>query len=305
MSLLFTEKYRPDNINDCILPERLKQELNNMIEVNNLPHLLLTGDSGIGKTTVAKILCNKMKCEYLVFNGSSGELNIDKLREDITEFVSTVPLQGKSNIKVVLIDEADGLSHIIQPALRNFMEKYNNARFILTANYPDKIIAPLQSRCTRIDFKFDKDEMTELIRCMAHRLSHILKQENIPYDNDGIIYVCKEFFPDFRRTINECQRYVNYNNKLDIGIEKTTVGSVSDLFEFINSNDFSGIKQWSSENTTSTIFNTLFKHYQKYIDINNQPMFIMCLGEGMKHHSTVPNQELNFLATIVSYMENI
>lgn len=305
MTALWTEKYRPKRISECILPDRLKQEFSNMIESGNLPHLLLTGDSGVGKTTIAKIMCDELNCDFIELNGSNGELNIDKLRDDVTEFVSTVPLQGRSSLKVVLIDEADGLNHNIQPALRNFMEKYKSARFILTANYPDKIMTPLQSRCARVDFKFNKDELTKMIRGFATRLTGILGSEGVEFDNEGIIHVCKTFFPDFRAIINECQRYSNYNGRLDAGIVNLLSDEIQELFSGINNKDFGVLKQWCAEHMTSSIFNTLFKHYDKYIDANNQPMFIMCLGEGMKAHSTVPNQELNLLCTLVNYMENV
>jgi DNA polymerase III delta prime subunit len=301
---LYVDKYQPLTVDECILPDYIKQEFNNMICTENIPHLLLVGGAGVGKTTIAKILINTIKCEYLVFNGSSGELNIDALRDKITDFVSTVSINKENKFKFVFIDEADGLNKNIQDALRHLMEKYKNVRFILTANYPDKISLPIQSRCAKIDFKFDKDQMNLIIRSFANRVLQILEQEGIEYELDGIAFVCKEFFPDFRRTLNEIQRYVNYNGKLDSGIENGIHNSIAELFNGIINKDFTSIRDWVYNNNVSTIFNILFREYQNYIPENEQAMFILCLGEGMRYHNTVPNQELNVLSTLTNYINS-
>lgn len=305
VSDLYTEKYRPQKIDDCILPDKIKVEFSNMILNENVPHLFLVGGAGVGKTTIAKILMNELNCEYLVFNGSSGELNISTLRNKITDFMSTVPLNKNIKYKFVLIDEADGLSKDIQEALRHLMEKYNKGRFILTGNYQHKVIEPLRSRCATINFKFNKEESNNIIKKFAHRILYILNEEKIDYDIEGVSFVCKEYFPDFRRTINEIQRYINFSGKLDLGIKDNAIDSVEELFRCINNKDFKSIKNWVVNNNIISIFDLLFNNYESYIPEENHPLFIMVIGEGMEYHNTTPNQELNTLRTLTRYIDNI
>jgi DNA polymerase III delta prime subunit len=307
MSLgIWVEDYRPKTVQECVLPDLVKKQVQGMILSGSMPHLLFTGTAGTGKTSLGKAIANEIGSEFIIYNGSDGSLNIDELREGVSDFAQTVNVDGSDKFKVIIIDEADGLSKSIQDALRNAMEKYSNGcRFILTANYPDKISEALQSRCARIDFKFNKDEMNTLVRSFAHRLVHILQMENVQYDPDAIIYMCKEYFPDNRRIINEIQKYVNYNSKLDMGIAENIVQNIESLFDFINTKNYNAIKSWVANNNVSSIFNLMFKEYENYIPKQHQPAFIYCTGVGMRYHNTVPNQELNVLAALVEYMENV
>lgn len=304
MSELYTEKYRPKTVDECILPDVVKKQIKGMIDTKSMTHLLLSGSSGTGKTTLGKAICNELGCDYIMYNGSDGTLNIDELRQNVSNFAQTVNLDGGSGYKVIIIDEADGLSKAIQGALRNAMEKYSNGcRFILTCNYPDKIIAPLQSRCSKIDFKFNPSESVALLRGFAYRVMEILKKENIEHDVDGISYVCKEYFPDNRRILNEIQRYVNYNGKLDKGIINTIQDNVNDLFNYINNKEYRSIRQWVQNNSISSIYNIMYNKMEGRIPDDKLPLFIYCLGEGQKYHDSVPNQGLNFEACIYSYIE--
>lgn len=305
MTDLWVEKYRPNRIDDCILPESVKSQAKSMVAGGSMPHMLFCGDPGTGKTTLAKVLCNELGCDYMVFNGSDGSLNIDALRNDVADFAQTVNLDGSTKPKVIIIDEADGLSKAIQDALRNPMEKLSKGcRFILTCNYPDKIIPPLRSRTSRIDFKFTDHELNILVRAFANRMVHILDQEKIPYDFLGIAKVCKEYFPDNRRIINEVQRYVNKSNKLDEGITLDISSSIKILFACIENKDFSGVKDWLANNVTGSLFNTLYKEMDEYIPNERIPLFIDALAYAQQFHGTVPNQELNLLSAINTYMNS-
>jgi len=301
LNILFTEKYRPTKIEDCILPQEIKTQFINIIKDNNLTNLLLAGSAGTGKTTIAKILCKELDCEYLTFNGSDGSLNIEMLRDYINDFVSTVSLDG-SKLKVVFIDEADGLSTLIQQSLRNFMELFTNVRFILTCNYPDKIINALQSRCSYISFKFK--QKNEIAKLFGSRLIKILKQEQIQYDVNALTGLLKTYYPDQRRILNEVQRYSRLNNSIDMNVLDST-DSLGELFSCINNKDFSAVKDWLTNNIVDSLFNSLFNNMESYIQRENLPAFVICLGDAAAVHGSVPNQELNILSALTKYMESV
>ena len=214
--LLWTEKYRPQSIEDCILPERLKKPFQEYVNQNNIPNLILSGGPGVGKTTVAKAMCNQIGCDFMVINGSD-ESGIDIFRTKIKNYASSMSLAGGR--KVIIIDEADYLNpNSTQPALRNAIEEFaGNCSFIFTCNYKNRIIEPLHSRCAVIDFALKNGEKAKMASAFFKRVQSILQSESVEFDDAVIAELVKKHFPDFRRILNELQRYSQFG-KIDTGI---------------------------------------------------------------------------------------
>lgn len=301
--LLWVEAYRPTKIDDIILPESIRKQAKKMVETGNLTNLILSGTQGTGKTTLAKAICAEIGADLVVYNGSDGSLNLEELRENIAHFAHTMSLNNNNVPKVVLIDEADGLGHLIQPALRNAIEKFHKScRFILTCNHPEKIIPALHSRCASIPFNFTKEEQNDLVKQFAHKTVEILNAENIAFDVDTLKEVIVRYYPDNRKILNELQRYANQNGSIDSGLLHELKVEVEELFKAINNKDFAAAKQWLTDYCSPTIFNMLFKECEKYIPSKLLPLFILKMYEGQKYHGSVPNMELNALGAITDYM---
>ena len=216
---LWVEQYRPKTIEDCILPEQTKKTFLEFLKQGEIPNMLLSGTAGTGKTTVARALCEQLNADYIVINGSDEGRQIDTLRNKIKNFASTVSFNTESKHKVVIIDEADYMNaESVQPALRNFIETfYKNCRFILTCNYPYKFIEPLRSRFTQIDFKIVNGQKVKTATALLTRLGKILDEQEVSYDKKVLAELIQKHYPDFRKTINELQRY-SVNGKIDSGI---------------------------------------------------------------------------------------
>ena len=216
---LWVEKYRRNKIKDCILTEELKDTFSKFVDQGEIPNLLLSGTAGTGKTTVARALCEEIGADYIIINGSDEGRQIDTLRNKIKNFASTVSLTEESNHKVVIVDEADYMNaDSVQPALRNFIETfYNNCRFIFTCNYKNKILPALHSRCTVVDFIITNGQKVKTATALLKRLGKILKDEEIEFDKKVLAELIQKYYPDFRRTINELQRY-SVRGKIDSGI---------------------------------------------------------------------------------------
>jgi len=246
---LWVEKYRPHTIQDCVLPSNIKDTFQEYVDQGDFPNLLLSGTQGTGKTTVARALCNELDLDYLIINGSNEGRSIDVLRTTIQNYVTTMSLNGKP--KAVILDEADYLNvNSVQPALRNFMEEFSsNSRFILTANYANKIISPLHSRTSVVEFKIKKSDKPKLMAQMMKRLIEILRNENVDVEDNAIVAkVIEKHYPDNRRILNELQRYSSGSNlSLDI-LGHIGTSNMDELVRAIKNKDFKTTRQWIGEN---------------------------------------------------------
>ena len=261
---LWVEKYRPRTIEDCVLPADIKQTFFDIKD--EIPNMILTGTAGTGKTTIAKALCEMHGCDYILINGSE-ESGIDVLRTKIKNFASTVSLQGGN--KVVILDEADYLNpQSTQPALRGFIEEFHkNCRFIFTCNYKNRLIAPLHSRCTVIDFKIPPKERPRLASVFMARLMMILDNEGIKYNSDVLQEMVMKYFPDFRRTINELQRY-GVSGSIDVGI-LSNIGeeSLQELLGHIKTKRFTDMRKWVATNIDNDPVKLFRKIYDALYDV--------------------------------------
>lgn len=305
-NFLWVEKYRPKSIDECILPESLKNVFTTLRDKGELINLLLSGSAGTGKTTVARALCEELGCDYIIINGSDEGRSIDVLRDKIKKFVSTVSTSTKP--KVVIIDEADYLGLAVQPALRNFIEEFSsNARFILTCNYKHKIIQPLHSRCSVIDFSVGKNDFASIAGQVAKRCINILDAENVSYAKEAVLEVVKHFFPDNRRTINELQRYAQISGNIDSGIiSVVNTSKVRNLIDFIRAGDFKSCRQWIADNPDpDSLFAELYDGINEYVDPGSIPSLILIIGEYQHRAAFAANQEINLAAFIVECMKNV
>lgn len=301
---LWVEKYRPKKIEDTILPAELKETFQQFVNQQNIPNLLLNGPAGCGKTTVARAMLEELGCDYIIINGSMNG-NIDTLRNEIKNFASAVSLSGGR--KYVILDEADYLNaNSTQPALRNFMEEYSkNCGFILTCNFKNRIIDPLHSRCTVIDFKIKKSELPTLATQMMKRLVGILSKENIEYDKAVVAEVLKKHFPDWRRVINELQRY-SATGKIDSGIlVNLQEVSLKELMSMLKSRDFTNMRKWVGENVDNdadVIYRKIFDQANQYLTTSSVPIVILIIGKYQYQHAFAADSEINLVCCLTEIM---
>jgi len=303
--LLWTEKHRPKRIEDCILPERLKKPFQEYVNQGSIPNLLLAGGAGVGKTTVAKAMCEEIGCDYMVINGSD-ESGIDTFRTKIKNYASSMSLTGGR--KVIIIDEADYLqANSTQPALRNAMEEFAaNCSFIFTCNYKSKLIQPLHSRCAVIDFSLKGDEKSSMASQFFKRIQGILQSEEVVYDDKVIAEVIKKHFPDFRRVLNELQRYSQFG-KIDTGILSQIADiSISELTKHISSKDFSSSRKWvaSHEIDNTTMFRKLYDTLYDILKPTSVPQAVLILADYQYKAAFVADQEINMVACLTELMVN-
>lgn len=304
---LFVEKYRPKTIEECILPERIKKPFREMVSNGEIQNLMLCGGPGCGKTTVAKALCLELNCDFILIN-CSEDGNIDTLRTKIRNFASTVSLGG--NTKIVILDEFDYSNpQSMQPALRGFMEEFaKNCRFILTCNYKNKIISPLHSRCTTIDFKFQKADKPELCNQFFERCKTILSSENVEYNSTALAKFIIKFFPDFRRILNELQKAslhgaINESILCDLSEE-----SISELFNAMKKKDFETVRNWAAKNNdmdSSIIFRKLFDSLSGQVDPESIPTAILILADYQYKAAFVADSEINNAACFTHLMMEV
>jgi DNA polymerase III delta prime subunit len=297
MSLL-VEKYRPAKIADCVLPKNIKKMFEDIAKTGDIPNLILNGGAGCGKTTVAKALCNELGIDYLFVNASEDS-GIDVLRTRIRNFASTVALGGGK--KVVILDEADYLNpQSTQPALRGFIEEFAaNCRFIMTCNFKSRIIEPLHSRCTMIDFKIPSKEKPTLASEFLERAKFVLGSEGIAYDEKVVAQLIVKNFPDFRKVLNLIQRY-SVSGAIDSGIlSASTDITVNSLIESMKKKDFNGIRKWAVDNADKEmagIFRRIYDSLQDHIDAPSIPQAVLILSEYQYKSAFVADQEINLVA---------
>lgn len=302
---LWVEKYRPQTIEECILDRPLKNTFNKIAESGEIPNMLFTGTAGLGKTTVAKALCNMLDLDYIVINGSE-EGNIDTLRGKIKQFASTVSLQG--GIKVVILDEADYLNpQSTQPALRGFIEEFaNNCRFILTCNFKNRIIEPLHSRCGV--YEFNVGDKQQLCNDFFIRTQGILDKEGIPYDKPALAELIMKYYPDWRRVLNELQRY-SLSGKIDIGIlNNISDKNYNDLFSSIKNKNFKKMRSWVVNNIdtdASAIFRSIYDRMQDHVKPQSIPQLVLILADYQYKNAFVADHELNVVACLTEVMANV
>jgi len=304
-NFLWVEKYRPKTIEECVLPVSLKSTFSDMVAKGEPQNLLFSGTAGVGKTTVAKALCNEMDCDWILIN-CSEEGNIDTLRTKIRQFASTVSLSGDVK-KVVILDEFDySNANSIQPALRGAIEEFaNNCRFILTCNYKSRIIEPIHSRCTCIDFVLTPSEKPQIAAKMMERCSFILNQEGVKHDKKVLGQLIMKHFPDMRRILNELQRY-SVSGSIDIGILTSIADSeIKNLVSSLRNKDFAGVRRWAALNAETSPQEVYRKIYDSLGDVlENQsiPEAIIIIGEAQYRSAFVADQEINLVACLVQIM---
>ena len=304
---LWVEKYRPKNISDIILPDNLKETFTKIVQSGEMPNMLFTGTAGLGKTTVAKAMCNQMGLDWILINGSE-EGNIDTLRGKIKQFASSVSLQG--DVKVVILDEADYLNpQSTQPALRGFIEEFaNNCRFILTCNFKNRIIEPLHSRCGVYEFNTTKKDLAELCDQFLKRSQKILDDENIKYDQMSVVNLIMKFAPDWRRILNELQRNSFVGNISGLSNDNNGSDNFSKLLNFIKDKDFKNMRQWVSNNIdtdSSYIFRGIYDNMTDHIAPQGIPQVILILADYQYKNAFVADHELNVVACLTEIMANV
>jgi len=302
---LWVEKYRPQKIDDCILPESLKKTFKDYVAQGELPHFLLCGTAGVGKTTIAKALCNEIGAEFVILNGSDTGGHIDTLRTTIKGFATSVSLTDAK--KVIILDEADYLqANSTQPALRNYMEEFSaNCRFIFTANYKNRIIEPIHSRCAVIEFKIDSKEKQEIAAAFFKRATAILKQESIEFDPKVVAELITKHFPDYRRILNEMQRY-SVSGKIDSGIlVNMSEESFKGLIKLMKDKDFTEVRKWVAKNSdadTTALFRELYDNASVNMDVNSIPPMVLILADYQYKAAFVADHELNIMAALTEIM---
>jgi DNA polymerase III delta prime subunit len=301
---LWVEKYRPKKVEDTILPSDLKATFQEFVNNKNVPNLILSGGPGVGKTTVAKAMLEELDCSYIIINGSMNG-NIDTLRNEIKNFASTVSFSGGR--KYVILDEADYLNpQSTQPALRNFMEEFSaNCGFILTCNFLNRIIAPLHSRCSVVPFKINAKDKPKLASQFMKRVTGILETEKVEFDQKVVAEVIMKYFPDWRRVINELQRY-SATGKIDAGLlSNLTEDNTKTLIKMLKDKDFTGMRKWVNDNLDNepnVLFRRIFDGCHEYLSTKSVPQMVILLGEYQYKSAFVVDQEINFVSFLTEVM---
>ena len=305
--ILWVEKYRPVTIDDCILPSELKQTFQQFVDNEEIPNLLLTGTAGVGKTTVAKAMLEQIGCTYMMINGSE-ESGIDTLRTKIKNFASTVSMDGKR--KYVILDEADYLNpQSTQPALRGFIEEFSrNCGFILTCNFRNRIIEPLHSRCSTVEFRIPNEQKPKLAMSFMKRVQDILEKENVTYNEKVVADVIGKFFPDWRRCLNELQRY-SATGTIDAGIlVNLSDTSIKELVSFIKDKDFKSCREWvvhNLDNDPHRIYRRIYDSLSGNVPDSAVPHCVLILGDYSYKSAFVADQEINLLACLTEMMTSV
>jgi replication factor C small subunit len=305
-NFLWVEKYRPQTIEDCILPDATKEVFRGFLQQGEIPNLLLAGTAGVGKTTVAKALCAEMGTDCYVINGSDEGRFLDTVRNNAKTFASTVSLTSEARHKVIIVDEADNTTPDVQLLLRASIEEFQkNCRFIFTCNYKNKIIAPLHSRCSVIEFSAKGQEKKQIAASFFGRVTQILDSENVEYDKRVVAEVVQKYFPDFRRTLNELQRYSS-SGKIDTGILASGNDvNISNLATHLRGKEFTNMKKWVSQNMDNdpiTIMRKIYDSLYSYLDPKSIPEAVLIISEYQYKSAFVVDQEINMVAFLTEMM---
>jgi DNA polymerase III delta prime subunit len=303
---LFTERYRPQTIEDCILPDDTKKTFKEFVAKGEIPNLLLAGPPGIGKTTIAKALCNELGADYYVINGSDEGRFLDTVRNQAKNFASTVSLTGSSKHKVIIVDESDNTTSDVQLLLRANIESfYNNCRFIFTCNYKNKIIEPLHSRCAVIDFTIKGKQKAQLAGSFFKRLQNILDAEGIKFDQKVVAELVSKHFPDFRRVLNECQRY-STGGTIDAGILASFSDiSVNELIHNLKDKNYPEVRKWvvsNLDNDCNLILRKLYDAFYAVLVPQSIPEAVLIIAKYQYQSAFVCDQEINLLACLTEIM---
>ena len=303
---IWVEKYRPQKIDDCILPENIKKTFSDFLNKGEIPNMLLAGPPGVGKTTVAKALCKELGVDYYVINGSDEGRFLDTVRTNAKNFASTVSLTSESKHKVIIIDEADNTTSDVQLLLRASIEEFSkNCRFIFTCNYKNKIIEPLHSRCVVVEFGVQSKHKQKIAIEFFNRLVYILEQERIEFDKKVIAEVINKHFPDWRRVLNECQRY-SVSGKIDSGILAAfSEVAVDNLIKKLKTKNFSEVRKWvnsNMDNDTSVLFRRIYDSLYESLVPNTIPAAVLVIAKYQYQMAFVADQEINMLACLTEIM---
>ncbi len=303
---LWVEKYRPKTIGQCILPLGIKKTFQEFVDAGEIPNLLLSGPAGIGKTTVARALCEQLGCDYIVINGSDEGRFLDTVRNQAKNFASTVSLTTSKKHKVIIIDEADNTTHDVQLLLRANIEAfYSNCRFIFTCNYKNKLIEPLHSRCSVVDFGIDASQKPKLASKFFQRLKSILETEKVTADDKVLVELIQKHFPDWRRVLNECQRH-GVGGSIDTSVLAEVHDiNVSSVVKFLENKNFGEVRKWVAnniDNDTTVIMRRLYDELYKTLDGPSIAASVLIIAKYQYQSAFVADQEINLLACLTEIM---
>jgi replication factor C small subunit len=307
-NFLWVERYRPKTIDECILSDSVKNTFKDFIKTGEIPHLLLSGSAGVGKTTLGRALASELNADLLYVN-ASNENNVETIRNKVTQFASTVSFEG--NLKIVLLDEGDGLSSNgaggagAQGILRATMEEFHHStRFIITCNFPQKLIAPIHSRCTHFNFKTDNKEKPAIAAAFFKRVCDILEAEKVKFDKKVVAALVQKYFPDFRKTLNELQRY-SASGEIDSGILVDSNTTFEELIKHIKDKKFGEIRKWAARNNDmdpSSLFRYFYDNVGNLVDGPNIPEIILLIAQYQDMSSRVVDQEINSMAFLIEIL---
>lgn len=303
---LWVERYRPANVRECILPENTSQMFEGFVEQGEIPNLLLAGPAGIGKTTIAKALCNELEADFFVINGSDEGRFLDTVRNQAKSFAASVSLTSKAKHKIIIIDEADNCTPDVQMLLRGNIEEFQNAcRFIFTCNYKNRIIDPIHSRCSVVDFNVKGKERAQMAASFFDRVKTILDINKIEYEKKVVALIIQKYFPDFRRTLNELQKYSS-KGKIDTGILGSGADlAVSDLVTYLKKREFTNMKKWvvqNLDNEPQIIMRKVYDTMYTYMKPKSIPEAVLIMGEYQYKANFVMDQEINLVAFMTELM---